>query len=722
MKLKVVLFIGLFFSVLTTHSQFTDEQIEKFVTTANKKELVQRNTILLNDGFYYQSTIVADKLLEGEPDNSNFNYRKGYALLKLSVEFHNAKPHFLKAVNSTSKNYDVFSENEKSAPVDSYYYLGRCYHLSENIDKAEEYYQKYLEKSSKNDEELRNLAKLTLQQCEVAKEFLETPRNYQIVNLGEKVNSPEPDYAPTISLDGQAMYFTSRRLRTDKTNENIKEPETNLYMEDVYVSYKDDEGNWSEAELLDFSLPERNDATVAVSTDERRIYMYRDDEGNGDIFYSDFHDGRFRDLERLDIEGLNTDAWEPHLSVSVDGKSIFFTSDREGGYGGRDIYRITKLPNGEWSKPINLGPKINSEYDEDAPFLAIDNKTLYFASNGPNSMGGFDIFVTIRDEDDNWSDPINLGYPLNSMGDDIYYTTTADGFKGYLSSFRENGKGEKDIYKVVNDYLGTENVAMLAGKIKVGEGQELPDDVAVEITCLNCGDTDTRTVYPRLNDGVFLTNILPCREYELVYHHGEKDGNRTDFHREVITTNCDDDYQQLDKEVFLDVPTMSVKDEDDKTDDKLFAFNALLFEYYYDYNNTKVNKTNSELTKFIDQIASQVGKGREKVEILIESSASKVPTKTYKNNMYLANKRAEKIKSLLDGVISENEDLRGKVTAKVHKTGVNGPSYAPGEAGNIGKFAPHQYIKLKVNPDGEIDDPKEMLFKSKDSRVEGKVD
>ena len=722
MKLNVFLIIGFVLVGLPALSQFTDEQIEEFVSTANKRELIQRNTVLLNDGFYHQSIIVANKLLEGEPENSNFNYRKGYALLKLSVEYQNAKPHFLKAVKSTSRNFDVFSENETNAPVDSYFYLGRCYHLSEEIDKAKEYYNKYLNKSGGKDEELRKLAELTIKQCDVAEEFMETPRNYQVINLGEKVNSPEPDYAPVVSLDGQAMYFTSRRLRADKSNEAIKEPETNLYMEDVYVSYKDDDGNWSEAELLDFSLPERNDATVAVSTDERRIYMYRDDEGNGDIFYSDFHDGRFRDLERLDIEGLNTDAWEPHLSVSVDGNSIFFTSDREGGYGGRDIYRITKLPNGEWSEALNLGPKINSEYDEDSPFLAIDNKTLYFASNGPNSMGGFDIFVTIRDEDDNWSDPINLGYPLNSMGDDIYYTTTADGFKGYLSSFRDNGLGEKDVYKVVNDYLGTENVAMIAGKIVVAKDQELPDDVAVDITCLNCGDTDTRTVYPRLNDGVFLTNLLPCREYEMVYHHGEKNNNKQEFHREVIKTNCDDDYQQIDKEVFLDVPSMSIKDQDEPVDDELYVFNSISFEYYYNYNNTQVKESNSEFVSFLNEISNQVNDGRENIEILIESSASKVPTRTFKNNMNLANTRSEKIKSLLEGAISKNESLKGKVTVKVHKTGVNGPSYSPAEAGNLSKFAPYQYIKLNVKPEGEINEGDAVKLRSKDGSLKGKID
>lgn len=624
---------------------------------------------------------------------------------------------FEKAAKSTSKNYDAFSVNEKSSPLDAYYYLGRCFHYAEDINSARKYYQEFIDKSQ-NKAELVPIAELTLIQCDIAEEFMKYPRNYEIINVGEAINSENPEYAPVVSLDGKSLYFTSRRLREDKSNEDIKDPETNQYNEDIYVSNKLSNGKWGAAEILDFCLPERNDASIAVSTDERTIYVYRDDEGNGDIYYSDFKDGRFRDIEPVAIKGVNTDAWEPHITVSADGLAKYFVSDREGGYGGRDIYRIIKLPNGEWSEPQNLGPKINTPYDEDAPFLAVDNKTLYFASNGEKSMGGFDVFISILDEEGEWSDAINLGYPLNSMGDDIYYTTTADGYRGYLSSFRAGGAGEKDIYQITNDYLGIDNVALLAGKINVADGESIPEDVAISINCLNCGDKFDRTIYPRISDGVFLTNLLPCRKFEVVFHYGGDDG-RTEFYREIIETNCDNDYQQIDMEIFLDVPTMSVIDPDAPVEEEIYVHAPISFKHYYGYNNNRLSESHKELKLFVSTLENQISEGRESIEINIESSASKVPTSTYGTNMNLATKRAEGIKEMLTKLIKNNELLSGKVTVSIAKTAVNGPAYA-GDPDNLAKYGPFQYIKLKVQPVGEGDIPEGKDIRSKDAELQGK--
>jgi tetratricopeptide (TPR) repeat protein len=717
MKNFVLLFLGLVLVQYSSIGQYSDAQIRDFVETASESDLVQRNTLLLTDEYYFQSIIVADKLLEIDSERPNYNYRKGYAIIRLSADYKKAKPFFENASKSTSKNFDAFSTKETSAPVDSYYYLGRCYHYEEDIEKARQYYREFVEQAN-NNSELIPIAELTLKQCDQAEEFMKYPRNYEIINLGQQINSTNPEYAPVVSLDGKSLYFTSRRLREDKSNEDIKDPETNMFNEDVYVSKKENNGKWGEAKVLDFCLPERNDASIAVSTDERTIYLYRDDQGNGDIFYSDFVDGRFRDITSIDANGVNTDAWEPHITVSADGSAKYFVSDREGGFGGRDIYRIVKLPNGEWSEPQNLGPRINTPHDEDAPFLAVDNKTLYFASNGEKSMGGFDVFITVLDDEGVWSDAINLGYPFNSMGDDIYYTTTADGYQGYLSSFRSGGSGEKDIYQITNDYLGVDNVALLAGKINVAEGEKIPEDVAITINCLNCGDRFERTVYPRLSDGVFLSNLLPCRTYEVVFHYGDID-NRTEFYKEIIETDCEDDYQQIDMDVFLDVPTMSIIDKDQPTEEEIFAYAPLRFEHFYGYNNKRLNDNHSELKSFISLIENQIKDGRAKVEIFIESSASKVPTRTFGSNMNLANKRSQGIQEMLTSIIKNNELLAGKVTVSENKVSVNGPSYA-GDPGNIAKYAPYQYIKLNVKSVGESE-IEEKSIRSKDDELEGKL-
>jgi outer membrane protein OmpA-like peptidoglycan-associated protein len=305
---------------------------------------------------------------------------------------------------------------------------------------------------------------------------------------------------------------------------------------------------------LEFCQAETNEATVAVSTDERNVYVYKDDAGNGDIFYSEFQDGRFKDLQPILDNGINTESWEPHITVAIDGNSKYFSSNREGGFGGRDIYRIVKLPNGEWSEPYNLGPTINTPYDEDSPFIAGDNKTMYYSSNGPQSMGGFDVFLTILYETDDftgWSYPINLGYPLNSTGDDIYYTTTADGKTGYISSYRLGGEGDKDIYEIRNDFMGNQNISFLNGEIIIiPDNASFPEDIQVTLECKNCDQKSIQTLIPRMRDGKFFSTLQKCSDYELTYTIGPE---KTVFYTSTIKTNCEDNFEEINECVILDL-------------------------------------------------------------------------------------------------------------------------------------------------------------------------
>jgi hypothetical protein len=221
-----------------------------------------------------------------------------------------------------------------------------------------------------------------------------------------------------------------------------------------------------QSKTLDFCDPEQYEASISVSPDERKIYVYQDITGAGDIYFSDLASSRFGELQHFKARNVNSKYWETHCTVTPDGMTMYFTSDRPGGFGGRDIYKVTKLPDGAWSAPQNLGPTINTAYDEESPFIAVDNKTLYFSSNGPKSIGGFDVFLTIKDKEGVGLTPINLGYPLNSCNDDLFYTTTVNGLKGYLTSFRKGGFGEKDIYEIQNDFLGLNQLAVFKGKIK----------------------------------------------------------------------------------------------------------------------------------------------------------------------------------------------------------------------------------------------------------------
>ena len=698
-KLSLTLLLILFCHLVI--AQFTDKQIDAFVKKGNKEELLEKSTLTLLENNFYHSNILATKLLELEPDNANFNYRKGYSLLMSNSDFTLSKPFLEKAVLKISKNYDIFSVKETGAPVDAYYHLGKSYHLNNELENAKMYYKKYNSDAPKKTE-LGNRAKLNLMQLENAEIMIGQPKNYTVSNIGNVVNSSDPDYSPVISLDGSAIYFTSRRLWPDSSNIDIKEPGTNMYLEDIYVSFKDNDGEWTAPQLMEFCLPEKNEATVAVSTDESRIYVYKDDSGNGDIYYSDFQASKFNELKKLKTKDVNTDYWEPHITVTPDGMQKYFSSDRPGGYGGRDLYRIVKLPSGEWSLPQNLGPEINTPYDEDAPFLAIDNKTMYFASNGPASMGGFDIFLTVRSDDDKWSTPVNLGYPLNTTADDIYYTTTIDGLTGYLTSFRPGGFGEKDIYEIKNDYLGLNNIAVLKGEIETVNKLPLPEDVAFTLRCLDCGDAYDRTVFPRIKDGTFFSSLEPCRTYELIFHYNNGD---TEFYREKITTSCELEYDEIYRHILLDVEKMQVV----QPQKEIPSFEPLAMKHFFGYNRNKLNPKEGALKEFLEAIAEQQRKGRTEFNLSITSSASQVTTKTFGTNEKLAQTRAEQLKTLLEAYFASNDSLKGKVAISITEVVVAGPEYASRDYRDIQKYSPFQFVGARIDGVNSMGDQPELL-------------
>lgn len=534
---------------ITAFGQRTESEIREMVKTASEAELVMESSSLIQENFLYFADIVTDKLLEKNPTNCNYNYRKAYLLLYGQFKPMEAIPHFVLASSTISKNYDMYSHKEKGAPIDVFFHLGKAYHLDEQISKAKESYQKFIDDSRKQSE-LIPVAQLRITQCDVASNLIANPKKIEINNLGARINSTMPEYAPAISLDGSALYFTAKRQWEDRSSDPYRDMMFYHYPEDIYLSLRNEETEiFGRPKRLDFCDSKTNEASISVSSDERKIYTYSDSEGNGDIYFSDFRKNEFTTQQHLDESKINTKYWETHATVAPDGQSMYFVSDRPGGYGKRDIYQVIKLPDGTWSEPINLGPQINTSEDEDSPFLAVDNKTMYFASNGASSMGDFDIFIAVRDENNNWSDPINLGYPFNSTGDDVFYTTTSDGTEGYLTSFRKGTLGDKDIYQVKNDFLKVQNAAILTGTIRMSDGSKIPDDTYMTLSCTNCGNTKEIVIMPRIRDGVFFSTLEKCREYELKLYAD----STSDYFTDHFSTKCDKEYEEVVKNYILDV-------------------------------------------------------------------------------------------------------------------------------------------------------------------------
>lgn len=593
---SLLLFCFLYF---TSFGQMSREEMRKFLNDASEQELLMECSSMIQEYYYYNAEQVVDKLLTFQPESSNYNYRKGYLIINSRKDYASALPYFEKAILDVSKNFDMYSTRENSAPPDAYYYMGVCYHLDEQIDKAKEYYQLFIDNSSKKSE-LIPVAELNKVQCDVAKQLINNPKSVEVKNIGNTVNTEMPDYAPAISLDGGSLYFTSRRPWEDNSTEGYRDPKLNNYPEDIYVSYLGPDFSWTSPEKLDFCEGSMNEATISVSSDERRVYIYQDAAGGGDIYYSDFTNNNFSQIEELPSKGVNTNNWETHITVTPDGQNMYFVSNRPGGYGGRDIYRIVKLPNGNWSEPQNLGPEINTPYDEDSPFIAIDNKTLYFSSNGSNSMGGFDVFVSFRDELNNWSSPVNMGYPINSTGDDVFYTTTFDGLRGYLSSFRKNGHGDIDIYEIKNDYLGNQGISALKGKIITTDGSPLPEGIDVKIECVDC-DGD-KTINPRVKNGTYFTLLSRCQNYEVVFLENDKVLSKS-----KLNTRCDSENETLERDHIIGRYTIAGVVLDNKSGEPIT--NAKVEFFDNDANEIFESYTTDNLGRFNSNAADEKGYG-----------------------------------------------------------------------------------------------------------------
>ena len=291
-----------------------------------------------------------------------------------------------------------------------------------------------------------------VRECRNGQELQKHPVRVFVDNAGPEVNSAYSDYGPLVSADEATMLFTSRRPAAAGA---AKDPVGGEYFEDIYQAAWQGK-KWTAAASLGPPVNTKgHDATVALAPDGQRLILYVDDEG-GNLHESELRGSTWSKPADLG-KRVNTKAHESSAAYSPDGRYVYFVSDKpEGGRGGHDIYRVEVAG----KKPAeNLGSVINTSYGEEAVFVMPDGKTMYFSSEGHNSMGGYDIFKSVY-KDGKWSEPENLGWPINTPDDDVFFVTSASGRHGYYSSARAGGLGGKDIYRIT--FLGPEKPPVLS--------------------------------------------------------------------------------------------------------------------------------------------------------------------------------------------------------------------------------------------------------------------
>ncbi len=420
--------------------------------------------------------------------------------------------------------YNKAMATQSFVSSEGYLFYAKCYHRLAELDEAVEYYNKYLKDIAPLSPEYAETRRY-IQECKYAKSMMAKPVQVTITNLGKEINSRYEEYAPSVTADGNKLYFTSRRSST--TGGKVDEKGDYKFYEDIFFSQKDANGKWMEAEKVEGKVnSESHDGILSIMPDGSGMYVYKNDgKVSGDIFFSlkDINTGEFGEATPL-VYPINTkNRFESSTSITEDGRFLYFVSERDKGLGRGDIY-VSEKVNGTWSEPKNMGNVINTPGDEKFVFIHPNGQIIFFASNGHLSLGGYDIFKS-EFVNGSWTPPMNLGYPINTVNEESTLSITRDNKTMFLAAEFENSLGERDIYSVdISNYAmigNTEvvnNYTQAWGRIVTKRGKPIKglmvywmDEYGVEIAKAM---TD--------KNGIAVTQIIADQSYFIEIRDGAK--------------------------------------------------------------------------------------------------------------------------------------------------------------------------------------------------------
>lgn len=419
---KIILFTTLFLVSLNFYAQENTDPKEIFMDA--------EYYILYED--YKEALPLYQKLYNSEKHDAYVNYRIGECYLNIPGLKEKAIPYLEKASENISPKFKEGSFKETTAPEQTLFYLGKAYQINNKLDKAIEYYEKF--KSSLEVDDIYNIdyVEQQIQTCLNAKELMNNPLRIRKENLGEPVNDEFPNVRPVVSANEDVLLYTTRLQFYDA----------------VYFSKKVS-GQWQEPENLSPVIKSDGEFYPSfLSHDGKTLILFKNENYSGDLYITKFENNSWQVPKKLN-KNINSRNWETNACLSPNGKTLYFVSDRKGGFGGLDIYRSDYNERTQsWGEAVNLGPEINTPFNEETPTISKDGKTLYFSSQGHYNMGGFDIFYSNKVGDNEWSTPVNIGYPINTTDDDLFFFPVKQGNYAYLSLFDDEGYGQEDIIRM----------------------------------------------------------------------------------------------------------------------------------------------------------------------------------------------------------------------------------------------------------------------------------
>jgi hypothetical protein len=508
--------------VLSVNAAFAQQKLSK-----EQKEKLSDADIYFEITDYQKALRIYERLLKVSPEDAEMNYKAGVCHYYLD--------------DNKKEALGLLKKSRELGNYNSLYFIGQYYHLQEQFDLATDAFEEYRAFEGDKDFDDKQVG-LQLQYIDQAKLLMSTPVNVNIYNIGDSVNTMYPDYGPLIPADESFMIFTSRR----EGSTGNKVGPYKKYYEDIYIA-KNVNGKFEQTKNIGIPVnTTTHDAAVGLSADGKTLIIYKTNrqQTGGDLYMSEQENSVWSKPKKLS-EMINSEYQEPSATLSPDGNVMYFSSTRPGGYGGRDIYRAIRLGNGNWSLPMNLGSNINTEYDEDGPFIHPDGHTLYFSSKGHKSMGGYDIFKTEL-KNNYWSIPTNLGYPINSVDNDVYFVLAANGKRGYYSSFNEVDSANHDIY-VVSFETELQQLKIIKGKV-MSATTNTP--LVAKIKLIDEDDNVEGEFNSNEQNGNYLLLVKPDQNYKLTI---EADGY------EMYSENLLFDGGRLIKEIAKEISLRPVK-------------------------------------------------------------------------------------------------------------------------------------------------------------------
>lgn len=379
---------------------------------------------------YEEALYLFLELAKQLPGNSNIDYMVGMSYLNIPGQEHHAVPYLEKAAENTSLKYkEGFFKNEH-APHHAIFYLGKAYRIDNQLDKALQAYQRFMDIPDFERNYNLRIVEEEIKSCQRAKIIKDSPVHINKMNLGNAINAGPKNFHPVVNPDETVLVYVQ---------------EQKFYNAIMYSVRQN--GEWSMPVNITPQLGSDGDMIpTGLSPDGKTLLLSRNVSYlNNDIYISELKGMRWNKAKEL--EDINTNRNEDHAAFGPHAETIIFSSDRRKGFGGLDLY-ITRKKGNYWSKPENLGSVINTEEDETSGFLMGNEDYLYFSSKGHFNMGGFDLFVAKR-ENENWTEPSNIGYPVNTTGDNRFLQPVSDGKTAYISFFNlPENLNQQDIYKI----------------------------------------------------------------------------------------------------------------------------------------------------------------------------------------------------------------------------------------------------------------------------------